>query len=349
LLFIFTARLWAQPAPITITPWPVPGYGIAPCPDGRLIVAGGPLNQVWALVRLPGGALDFQFVAGVGGQPVNPPEPDGTPAMQVHLNLPMDVGCDSLNQVYISERSGNRVRYVDTQGRIQTAAPTVRGAAGLLIEAPNRGKVASFDLQGGAFPGNRVYAFNAGVVTPFAGTGAYGYAGDGGPALQAQFRLTGYVAAYAGQTLITDYNNNAIRGVNAAGTITTFSVGPTLPAYVTVAGDGNAYVYNNQAGVILRVATNGDETWFATLAGVTGMSYWEGMLVAAQASAQRIMGYPLVPTPTPTGVPPPPFTATRTVAATATRTASQTVSPTATAKPVVAPTCAPGCVVPVCQ
>ncbi|MDA0711201.1 MAG: NHL repeat-containing protein, partial [bacterium] len=69
----------------------------------------------------------------------------------------------------------------------------------------------------------------SGIITTVAGNGNSGYAGDGGPATSASLADPSGIAVDAsGNVYIADTNNQRIRKVNSAGTIT------------TIAGDGNA-------------------------------------------------------------------------------------------------------------
>ena len=70
---------------------------------------------------------------------------------------------------------------------------------------------------------NRVRKINAaGIITTIAGTGAYGFDGDGGPASAASFRYPmGIALDAAGNIYIADNNNNRIRKIDAAGIINT--------------------------------------------------------------------------------------------------------------------------------
>ena len=85
--------------------------------------------------------------------------------------------------------------------------------------------------------GNRIReVMKDGRITTFAGTGAAGNGGDGGPAAQAQLNIPqGLAVDSAGNVYIADTLNNRVRRVNADGTITT--VAGTGEAGYT--GDGN--------------------------------------------------------------------------------------------------------------
>src|SRR5258705_8166464 len=83
-----------------------------------------------------------------------------------------------------------------------------------------------------------------GVITTVAGSGIAGFAGDGGPATDAQLNHpTGVVVDAAGGILIADQHNYRVRRVDPNGTITTVA-GNRQPLYG--AGDGGAAVDGGQ-------------------------------------------------------------------------------------------------------
>ncbi|HEY3839705.1 MAG TPA: SBBP repeat-containing protein, partial [Bryobacteraceae bacterium] len=135
--------------------------------------------------------------------------------------------------------------------------------------------------------GNSVFKLSAGgTLNLFAGNGRGGYAGDGGPALQAQLNLpTGIALDATGDVYISDSLNNVVRMVNLAGVITTVA-GNGLPGYSgdgggataadpTIAGmltnplglavdkSGNLYIADNGNHAIRRVTTDGNINTFA--------------------------------------------------------------------------------------
>ncbi len=82
----------------------------------------------------------------------------------------------------------------------------------------------------------------AGDIYTVAGTGTYGYSGDGGPATSAEIKNPLSVAVDAhGNLLIDDQHNNRIRLV-AAGTGTFYGQAMTAGDIYTVAGDGTVRV-----------------------------------------------------------------------------------------------------------
>ena len=65
---------------------------------------------------------------------------------------------------------------------------------------------------------------STGTITTIAGTGEYGFGGDGGPAAEAQLGgPSGVAVDGAGNLYIADLNNGRIRKVDSTGTITTIA------------------------------------------------------------------------------------------------------------------------------
>ena len=120
---------------------------------------------------------------------------------------------------------------------------------------------------------NRVFVVDleAGTLRPFAGTGEAGFAGDGGPALEARLQHPDWVALAAdGDVLIADTRNHRVRRVDRhTGTITTIAGtgenrasgdgGPAVSASLTnpyglaVDPSGHIYVFDTEAHSIRRI------------------------------------------------------------------------------------------------
>ena len=65
---------------------------------------------------------------------------------------------------------------------------------------------------------------SSGIITTIAGTGVFGFSGDGGPAVEAQLdNPRGVAVDAAGNLYISDKQNHRIRRVDPSGTITTFA------------------------------------------------------------------------------------------------------------------------------
>ncbi len=74
---------------------------------------------------------------------------------------------------------------------------------------------------------NRIRAVSAeGLITTLAGTGASGFSGDGGPAIDATFSVpTGIAISASGDLYVADTGNNRVRRIDVAGVVTTVAGG----------------------------------------------------------------------------------------------------------------------------
>jgi uncharacterized protein (TIGR03437 family) len=184
----------------------------------------------------PGGTITTiagNGVAGLSG--------DGGPAMAASLNSPLGLALDQAGNLYIADNGNLRIREVTPAGIISTVAVNIN-ATGLTLD--NKG--VSY-IVGGGF----VAKLPPGASTPaiIAGTpGSPGFAGDGGPALSAQFSaLPSVVADNLGNLFIGDGDNDRVRDISANGNVTTvagngqyYYAGEGVPALTSpVRGGGN--------------------------------------------------------------------------------------------------------------
>jgi sugar lactone lactonase YvrE len=80
----------------------------------------------------------------------------------------------------------------------------------------------------------------SGRITTFAGTGQFGYSGDGGPATSAQFgRVFGLACRTGGGLYVSDSDNGAVRIIDVGGTISTWYSGFSFPTGITEFGSPN--------------------------------------------------------------------------------------------------------------
>lgn len=171
----------------------------------------------------------------VAGSGVSGYSGDGGLAYQAALSLPASVVPTPDGGFLIADQENHRIRKVDEHGTITTVAGTgsagYTGDGGPATEAQiNEPRGLSLTADGGylfADSGNNVIrkVSAAGVISTVAGTGAAGYAGDGGPATSATLSTPTGVTATSDGFLIADFNNNAVRAVGADGTITTVAGG----------------------------------------------------------------------------------------------------------------------------
>jgi len=171
---------------------------------------------------------------------------DSGPATAAQLNGPLGLCVAPSGGIYVMDEGNGRVREVSASGTITTVAgngSTVSSgdggpatAAGFVI--PIRCAVDSngnlFIVDQGAFKIRKVDT--NGIITTYAGTGAQGFSGDGGPATQAAMNNPTWATVDAsGNLYVSDQFNHRIRMISAAtGTITTVA-GNGTGAF---AGDG---------------------------------------------------------------------------------------------------------------
>ncbi len=191
-------------------------------------------------------------------------------ATEVRLRVPSSLASavvvDGSGNLFVAD--GSRVRKVSAgTGTITTVVGTgsegYSGDGGPAISA-QLGWVTSlaFDGSGDLYLGDlqriRRVSATTGIITTVAGSGDWGFAGDGGPATSAQLQLSYGVAVDGlGNIYIADTNNKRIRKVTAAtGVITTVAGGGTAypfgesatsagisqPYGVAVDGSGNLYI-----------------------------------------------------------------------------------------------------------
>jgi uncharacterized protein (TIGR03437 family) len=214
---------------------------------------------------------------------------DGGPAVDAALNLPSGLAFDAAGNLYIVDTPANRIRMV-ADGYIATIAGN--GSQGFsgdggLADAAQLNNPASLALApGGAIyiadSGNsRIRIISAGFMDTIAGHGDAGYAGDGGPATNAQLATPSGVALdFNGNLYIADTGNHAVRMVvnnkitTVAGNGTAGYSGDGGPAAkaqlnaplavatdsagnLYIADTGNNVVRKVSGGIITTVAGNG--------------------------------------------------------------------------------------------
>ena len=176
--------------------------------------------------------LIITTIAGIEGNPGF--SGDGGAATAARLYSPMGLVTDGYGNLYITDNGNSAVRKVDTNGIITTIAGIggIYGwgysgdggpATGAMI---NGGMALAMDRYNNLYiaDGNtRVRKVNAaGIITTVAGSGAFGYSGDGGAATAASMEgPQGIAVDTFGNIYISDALNNVIRKVNTSGIIQT--------------------------------------------------------------------------------------------------------------------------------
>ena len=157
---------------------------------------------------------------------------DGGRATTARLNYPSGVAVDGWGNLFIADSDNQRIRKVATNGIITTVAGN--GTAGYAGDGAAATGAHLFSPLAVAVDGwgnlfiadsdnERVRQVDTnGVIWTVAGTGDYGYAGDGGPATNATLWLPVAVAVDgAGNLFIADEGNSRVRQVATNGIITT--------------------------------------------------------------------------------------------------------------------------------
>ena len=210
---------------------------------------------------------------------------DGGAAVSAQLFFPTGIAADANGNLYVADSANHRIRKITPAGVILPFAGNgmigSSGDGGQAANATfNQPQSVAVDPIGNVYisdTGNHRVRKVApsGVITTVAGTGADGFAGDGGPAIQAQLNLPFQVATdSAGNLYIADSSNRRVRKVTVStGVISTLAgdgrVGTggdggqatqaqfLLPYGVTVDRSGVVFILDAFDARIRRVATNG--------------------------------------------------------------------------------------------
>jgi RHS repeat-associated protein len=253
--------------------------GIAIGPDDSVYVAAA------GRVRRIDRTNVITTVAGDGDTGCDPLDPCGDGgAATVAKIFASGVAVAPDGTLFIAELSRRRVRRVGPDGTILTVAGTgaVPGpltigdggpATAAVFEAPNDVALAA---DGTLFIADQVAhrirrVGPDGIITTFAGTGAFGFDGDGGPATAADLASPQFVTVAAdGSVFVADTLNNRIRRVTADGVDTTVAGdGDTAdavdgeparagsldsPAGIAVAPDGTLVIADSSNAKVRRVS-----------------------------------------------------------------------------------------------
>ena len=236
---------------------------------------------------------------------------DGGQATAAGLDQPFHCDLDHERNLYIAEAANHCVRRLDLRtGVITTVAGRGRagysGDGGPATEATmNEPYAVQVDRNGDLYIVDRLNAVvrrvDAGTadISTVAGTGAKGYAGDGGPGTQAQMREPNdcYLDGNGG-LLIADIQDQRVRRLDLrSGTISTFAGtgekigsgdgGPASEAGINGAravcgdGQGNIYICEREGNSVRKVDRGGTIT---TVSGTGEKGYSGDGGPAAQAT-----------------------------------------------------------------
>ncbi len=235
---------------------------------------------------------------------------DGQPALNAALSGFQELHTDNAGDIIFADTGNQTVTRLNSDGTLTVLAGN--GIVGFSGEGgPARSASLSFPSDAVMDKAGNLYIYDslnyririvtpAGIISTYAGTGVEGYAGDGGPALQAQIELEGKMAIDAAGTLyFTDGVDAVIRRITPDGFISTYAGngqfatapddgdnGPATKASLGLAagglavdGAGNLYVAEDYTYQIRKIAPNDIIT---TVAGSGAYGYLDGPAASAQ-------------------------------------------------------------------
>ena len=209
--------------------------------DGNLYVGGGDGTHRMIL-RVDPLSGEVVRVAGTGEKGDTG---DGGPAIDATMSWVRDIAADANGNIYFTDFLNHRIRKIDTSGIITSIAGTGKkgfsGDGGPATQARlNLPSGLALEGHGTIYfadrGNNRVRRLGPhGHITTVAGTGARGYEGDGGPALEADLGTPLNVLVDArGDLFITSVDCACVRMVDTHGLISTIA-GTGVPGF---SGDG---------------------------------------------------------------------------------------------------------------
>lgn len=227
---------------------------------------------------------------------------DGGPATAAQLQGAYWLTVDNNGNIYFSENTGD-VRKIDASGIITTII-TVAQANGSASTGDGGPLSAATFIQITKFVPDNAGNFyisdysagvvrkvdNTGIIHTIAGTGAWGFSGDGGLATAAQLnRPYGVAFDNAGNIYIPDEGNNRIRKIDPSGIITTVAGngtfgysgdgGPATSAQlyggwqVVCDASGDLYIDDVVNCCVRKVDPSGTITTYAGVGGITSGGY----------------------------------------------------------------------------
>jgi DNA-binding beta-propeller fold protein YncE len=194
-------------------------YGVAVDPAGNLLITDSDNQRVRRVDAITG------IITTVAGTGVEGFAGDNGPAVAAQLLFPFDLEVDSAGNYYFIDSEGLRIRKVDAAtGIITTVAGN--GSSGTAADgslarlSPMSPGVIGLDGAGNIYvgEGRKIRRIDGltNVLSTLAGSGQFGFSGDGGPALLAKLSGGDLAVGPGGNLFFADLENFRVRGVFAA-------------------------------------------------------------------------------------------------------------------------------------
>jgi mucin-19 len=235
-------------------------------------------------------SVNYTFTHFAGPQS-GPGSADGT-GSAAQFAEPNGVAVDASGNIYVADTQNHTIRKVTTAGVVTTLAgqPTVTGytdgtGSAARFAYPYGIVMVSGTLYVADSSNRRIrQVTTAGVVTTFAGSGAYGSLDGSATTASFSYPTTLAYDPVAGVMYVAD--NETIRKITLTGTVTTIAGSPGVSGAVDANGSaarfsfftpgiaadsgGNVYVADRYNDAIRKIAPNGDVTTFAGTMGQFG-------------------------------------------------------------------------------
>ena len=266
-------------------------FHIAASATGVIYVSDANFNRVFKFNPATGGIVTTIAGTGTTGY-----FGDGVPASVAMLNAPLGIVTDAADNVYFIDGGNFRIRKISPSGIIRNFAgtganghggdngPATAATIGIAMDI-------DFDASGNLYVadvGNQYIRRidNAGIITTYGGDGAMGYAGDNGPATNAQLEQVQGIACFQDKVYVSQRKYHVLRRIRG--------IDRYAPAFVSGSIDSFIACENNGAKDLSSVLTVNDadvgetQTWSVAVAPLHG--------VAAAAYSTVSAGTAITPT-----------------------------------------------------